>query len=240
MKIDFNGLNVLVTGGTRGIGQAVVTGFLNEGAHVIATGRTTMQGLDSKRLTYHCVDFCNDLEIEQFIKTMEKAQIDVLINNAGINKIDTFGDIDIDDWKRIQKVNVEVPFLLCKRLVPKMAQKGFGRVVNIGSIFSHVSKEKRGSYSTSKFALLGMTKALSLDYAAAGVLVNMVSPGFVDTDLTRNVLTADEIKRLVSTVPVNRLATPDEIAKVILFLSSRQNSFITGQNIIVDGGFTSV
>jgi NAD(P)-dependent dehydrogenase (short-subunit alcohol dehydrogenase family) len=241
MLIDLNNKVALVTGGTQGIGKAIALSLLSSGARVIYTGRSTDgKTINHPNAQYEAVDFSNDQSVASFLKTLDNYSIDILINNAGINKIAAFGDINPEDWLKIQKVNVEGPFRLCHHLAPKMAQKNFGRIINMGSIFSHVSKEKRGSYSTSKFALLGMSKALALDYAASNVLVNVVSPGFIDTELTRNVLSKEELQTLISQVPQKRLGKPEEIANLVVFLCSEQNSFINAQNILIDGGFTSV
>ena len=120
-----------------------------------------------------------------------------------------------------------------------MRKQGSGNIVNIASIFGVVSKAKRVTYSTTKWGLVGFTKAVALDLAPYNILVNAVSPGFVDTELTRSVLGEKEIEKLVDTIPQNRLADAEEIAKTVIFLASNHNTYISGQNIIVDGGFTS-
>ena len=116
----------------------------------------------------------------------------------------------------------------------------FGKIINIASIFGVISKEKRAAYSSTKWGLIGFTKAVALELAPFNIQVNAVSPGFVDTDLTRKILGLENMKQLEETIPQGRLANPDEIANVVLFLCSSQNTYITGQNIVVDGGFTSV
>lgn len=240
MIIDCSNRTVLVTGGTRGIGAAIVKTFLNSGAKVFFTGVAPENNrVLHSNAHYLSVDFSSDTSTHAFLNNIKSLEIDILINNAGINKISPFGDIQEEDWKRIQKVNVDAPFFLCKALAPKMAQKNFGRIVNVASIFSHVSKAFRGPYSASKFAIVGMTKALALEYGKNNVLANCVSPGFIDTELTRTVLKPNEIDALVAQVPMGRLGTPDEIANLVLFLASPLNSFITAQNILIDGGFTS-
>jgi 3-oxoacyl-[acyl-carrier protein] reductase len=120
-----------------------------------------------------------------------------------------------------------------------MKKQGYGKIVNIASVFSIVSRAKRAAYSTTKWGLVGFTKAIAHDLAPHNILVNAVSPGFVDTELTRRILGEKEIEKLVSSIPQKRLADAGEIAKAILFLTSDHNTYITGQNIIVDGGFTS-
>jgi 3-oxoacyl-[acyl-carrier protein] reductase len=119
-----------------------------------------------------------------------------------------------------------------------MRERGWGRIVNIASIWSVVSRPGRGSYSASKFALDGLTAALAAEVAADGVLVNCVSPGFVDTELTRSVLGEDGVAQLVSEVPAGRLAQPDEIAALVAWLAGPENTFVSGQNIVIDGGFS--
>lgn len=240
MNVDLTNRTCLVTGGTRGIGHAIVVSFLAAGAKVIYTGKSSGEELTHPNAIYESVDFTNDESVAQFLKRLNQYTIDVLVNNAGINKIDTFGEINPEDWLRVQKVNVEGPFRLCRHLAPLMAQRNYGRIVNLGSIFSYVSKEKRGSYSTSKFAIVGMSKALAHDYAASNVLVNVVSPGFIDTELTRTVLSQNEIDLLTNQVPMKRLGKPEEVANLVTFLCSDKNSFINAQNILIDGGFTSV
>jgi len=139
----------------------------------------------------------------------------------------------------IQRVNVEVPFLLSKAVVSGMAKRQWGRIVNITSIFGTVSKSQRLSYSTSKFALHGMTCALALEYAKDNVLVNAVGPGVIETELTRNVLGKEGIDRVSKDIPIGRLGQPEEVARLVAFLAGEDNSYLTGQQIIIDGGYTS-
>ena len=120
-----------------------------------------------------------------------------------------------------------------------MASRNWGRIVNITSIFGTVSKAHRVSYSTSKFALHGMTKALALDYATRGVLVNAVGPGVIETTLTRNVLGDNGVKQIMADIPVGRLGQPEEVARLVVFLASEANGYVTGQQIVIDGGYTS-
>lgn len=240
MSFDFSGKKVLITGGSRGIGAALVKMFCEHNASVLYTGKSKEPSTPVKNAKYFSLDLSDDKSISLFLKDIENENIDVLINNAGINKIDPFENISTEDFRLIQKVNLEGPFVLCRHLVPKMAKKNHGRVINIASIFSTISKEKRASYSASKFALVGLSKALALDYAANNVLVNVVSPGFIDTELTRKILSEKQIQELVDQVPMKRLGQASEIAEMILFLASSKNSFMTGQNIVVDGGFTCV
>ena len=173
------------------------------------------------------------------ITVNELDKVDVLINNAGVNKIDTISEISVEDWDWINTVNLKGPFLLTQAVSESMKLQESGKIINIASILGVVSKEKRATYSSTKWGLIGFTKAVALDLAPFNVLVNSVSPGFVDTDLTRRILGPENIKKLVETIPQKRLGKTDEIAKVVLFICSDLNTYITGQNIVVDGGFTS-
>jgi 3-oxoacyl-[acyl-carrier protein] reductase len=119
-----------------------------------------------------------------------------------------------------------------------MAERGFGRIVNLSSVYALVSRPKRSMYTTTKAALNGLTRASAVELAYGNVLVNAVCPGFVDTDLTRQNNSPEDIARLCGTVPLGRLASPDEIATLVYFLGSRENSYVTGQTIVIDGGFT--
>ena len=145
-----------------------------------------------------------------------------------------------DDFLSIQQVNVFAPFLLCQAAIPAMRRKGWGRIVNVSSIWGKISKEHRASYSTSKFAIDGMTLALAAEHSADGIIANSIAPGFVDTELTRRVLGETGIQSLVATVPARRLGQVDEIACLVLWLASEENTYLAGQNISIDGGFSRV
>ena len=248
MQTKMDGKRALVTGGTRGIGAAITLALASRGYHVQVTARSSASFDDFMEATdgdlTHNIDFMAcDFESAQQVATLEEhlreTDVDILINNAGINKISPVSDIHIDDFALIQRVNVEVPFLLSKAVVSGMAKRQWGRIVNITSIFGTVSKSQRLSYSTSKFALHGMTCALALEYAKDNVLVNAVGPGVIETELTRNVLGKEGIDRIGKDIPIGRLGQPEEVARLVAFLASEDNSYLTGQQIIIDGGYTS-
>ena len=163
---------------------------------------------------------------------------DIVINNAGINAPSSFESIDSERFLEIQQVNVLAPMEICRAAIPHMVSNNWGRIVNISSVWSKISKEHRAPYSASKFALDGMTLALAIEYAKHNVLANCVAPGFVDTDMTRGILGDEGINKLMQIVPIGRLAQPAEIATFVVWLASESNTYITGQNIAVDGGFT--
>jgi 3-oxoacyl-[acyl-carrier protein] reductase len=240
MTCSFVGKRILVTGGTRGIGKSVADYFRTLGATVHITG--TSDGYhenDFPRGQYHKVDLNCKKSLSDFLNSIEADMpFDVLVNNAGINKIDHLTEIKDDDFDAVIAVNAVGPFRISKAMAMNMPTGS--KIVNIGSIWGSVSKKGRISYSTSKSALIGLTRGLAVDLASKDILVNLVSPGFVDTELTRISLTDEEIISLRAQVPLGRVAKPCEIAKVVAFLCSSDNTFVTGQNIIVDGGFTIV
>tara|TARA_R110000823_G_scaffold311775_1_gene437880 strand:- start:5573 stop:6256 length:684 start_codon:yes stop_codon:yes gene_type:complete len=224
MRISFSGKNILVTGGTRGIGLAISNLFEDLGGNVIPIN------------TSNC-NFQTD-NIEKYLKSNNKlAEIDILINNAGINKIDHFQSIDEEDFIKIMKVNVEAPMRISKYVIGNMVKNNWGRILNIASVWGTKSIERRASYSTSKAAIKGLTRAMAIEFAKNNILINTLSPGFIDTELTSRILSPAQKKLMISKVPISRMAQPEEIANTAAFLCSDYNTYITGQDIVVDGGF---
>lgn len=247
MKINFENKVVLVTGGTRGIGKSIVEEFLKAGATVFATGTRSdkIEILNKKNtkplLTYVQLDLSNSSSLENFTKEFCQSHwIDILVNNAGINIVEEATNIPEENFDKIHRVNVKGPFLLTKTIGKRMLKNEWGRIVNVASIWSKVTRSGRLSYSSSKMGLVGMTKTLGVEWAKYNVLVNSVSPGFTLTELTKNTNTKDELMSIEKMIPQQRLANPIEIARVVLFLASEENSYIVGQNIIVDGGYTTI
>lgn len=231
---------ILVTGGTRGIGLAIANAFAQKGHYVYITGRNKPITTLNDNIEFLQVDFNDSTDLNIFLDSLSKKELDIVVNNAGINKISAFEKIPEKDFDEIIQFNLKIPFLISQKVTPYMKKNKFGRILNISSIFGHISKEYRASYSSSKFGLVGMTKAMAIEYASDNILCNCLSPGFIDTELTRTVLSKEGIEELTAQVPMKRLGTPEEIAEVALFLTSDSNTFLTGQNIIVDGGFTCV
>lgn len=236
----FAGRRVVVTGASRGIGCAMAEAFAAEGAHVVGTRTTATDAPEGFCHEWLVADFSDAAQIESCAASFAAMPVDVLVNNAGINTIAPFAEIKPEDFRRIQQVNVYAPFRLCQAVLPGMRARGWGRIVNLSSIWGKIGKEQRGSYAASKFAIDGLTLAIAAEYSGSGVLANSIAPGFVDTELTRRVLGEAGIAKLVAGVPVGRLGRVEEIARVALFLASAENTFVTGQNLAVDGGFTRV
>jgi NAD(P)-dependent dehydrogenase (short-subunit alcohol dehydrogenase family) len=249
MQIDFSNQVVLVTGATRGIGKQIADDFAALGANLILTGTKEEQirvlnksmGKDNERkLKYICVDFTNSESTEGFIEELKSySKIDVCVNNAGINRINYIDETHTRDWEDIMTVNLKVPFLIIREVSKIMKKNKYGRIVNISSIFGVISREKRSIYSSSKFGLRGLTVAASNELAKYNVLVNAVSPGFVLTELTKSILSKKEMKELTEQIPARRLADPAEISRIVLFFASKLNTYVTGQNVIVDGGYVN-
>lgn len=249
MAVEINLKNkiALVTGGTRGIGKAIVEELLQSGAMVFATGTNLAQikELNTKnknsQLTYLQLNLGNPDNVKDFIaKTLELTDVDILINNAGINIVSVADKITDESFMQIQEVNVHGPFLLAQAFGKQMIKRKWGRIVNVSSIWGVVTRPGRLSYSASKMALLGINKTLAVEWAKNNVLVNAVSPGFTLTELTKKTNTEEELNIIKNKIPQNRLALPEEIAKGVLFLSSNLNSYILGQNLIIDGGYTTI
>lgn len=227
---------VLVTGATRGIGKEICNKFRENGYYVIGTG--TKFSFDQNYLDdYIKSDFENNEDIECLCKYIFDGKIDVLVNNAGINIINDFCNINSDDFLKVQQVNIYAPFKLSQSVIPYMKDNKWGRIVNISSIWASMSKRGRSNYSISKAALNSMTASISIEFADQGILCNSVSPGFIDTDMTWTNLKKDGVQEVLKNVPIKRLAKVEEVANLVYMLGSEQNTYISGQNMIIDGGF---
>lgn len=216
--------SVMITGVSRGIGKAIkdVLQETNQ-FNLITPSRKDM-------------DLTNIEHIKKYFND-NKIQIDILINNAGINVLNRIEDIKQDTVAEMLNVNLVAPLELIKCCVPYMKSGKWGRIVNISSIWGVNSKEFRTLYSATKFALNGITKALSRELGEFNILVNAVCPGYVNTELTNKNIPLAEQEKIKATIPLRRFAEPVEIARLIKFLVSEDNTYITGQAIIIDGGF---
>jgi len=245
MNINFHGKSVLVTGGTKGIGESIVKAFFDSGASSInITGKSEsppnwIRSVDfDGKIKYYQIDFSvNNWEIKFKEMIDYCGGFDCFVNNAGINFVHDITGFPQQEMKEIIRVNLEAPLVATGMVAKKMKEKGFGRIVNIASIFGVVSKEKRSVYTATKSGLIGATKTMALDFLDTNVLVNAVSPGFIETTLTRRVLGDDGVSDMCRKIPLRRLGQPEEVAKAVIFLCSSENTYITGHNLVIDGGF---
>jgi 3-oxoacyl-[acyl-carrier protein] reductase len=224
-NISFKNKTVIITGGTRGIGKQVVKDFKKLGANVLS--------ISTKNF-----DLSNKDEIKKLLLLISKyKKVDVLINNAGINYSALNVNFSLNKFNKLIDVNIKSLFLLTQAVSKKMIKNKSGKIINIGSIAADRVRAGRSAYSVSKFGVIGFTKTISIELAKYNILVNSVSPGFIDTEMTRTMLTKKEIKKLTDQVPLRRLGSTQDISNSIIFLCSDLNSFITGHNLVVDGGF---
>jgi len=214
----------LITGASRGIGAAVKERLERDGITLLTPGRKEL-------------DLLSNASIDAYLSSLDRS-VDILINNAGINYLAGIEEISSDKLEAMLQVNLIAPIRLTQGIISQMKASKYGRIVNISSIFGIVSRERRLMYSATKSGLIGITKTLAIELASFNVLVNAVAPGYVMTELTRQNNTEQELEKISKTIPMGRLARPEEIAEVVVFLCSEKNSYITGQTIIVDGGFT--
>lgn len=207
-------MKVLVTGGSRGIGKAIVALFTEKGHDVYSPTREEL-------------DLTKDV-------TLVRTNFDIVINNGGINPLKHIEEIND---REVMQVNYQAPLSIIQQCLPYMAEKGYGRIINIGSIWIGLAMQKRLAYSASKNALHALTKAITAEYGDKGVIANTISPGFIGTDLTYQNNSEIEIQHIEDKIPLKRLGTPEEVAKLVYQLTV-DNSFIAGQNIIIDGGYS--
>jgi len=215
----------LVTGGSKGIGKAICIKLMADGYQVVAPDRSEL-------------DLSLEDSVSFFLEKSRDQYFDVIVNNAGINDINSFEMITDEEITRMFMVNVISPMKILRAFIPGMKQNKYGRIVNIGSIWAVVSKEGRGVYSATKNAIHGITNTLALECAKENILVNTVCPGFTLTELTEKNNDKSAIEKICSDIPMGRMAHPAEIAELVAFLVSEKNTYITGQKITIDGGFT--
>tara|TARA_X000000950_G_C13888118_1_gene649723 strand:+ start:1507 stop:2220 length:714 start_codon:yes stop_codon:yes gene_type:complete len=227
ISISFNNKVVLITGSSRGIGKKISDNFETLGAKII-------------KLNSSHYDFKNDEDLKKlklFISKQKK--IDILINNAAINYSENNLNFSEEKFDHLFKVNLKAPFLITSEVSKIMKKNKYGKIINISSIASIRVREGKTAYTSSKFAIEGFTKALAVELSKFNILVNSVAPGFIDTDMTRTMLSKNEIKKLSNQVPLKRLGNTDDIANAVIFLASNMNNFINGHSLVVDGGFVS-
>lgn len=213
----------LVTGASRGIGAAVASRLLAEGLNVLTPPHAEL-------------DLADNTSLDAYLSRLAEP-VDVLVNNAGINRLGAGIEYRDQDLQDVLQINLVPPLRLIRGLAPRMVERQYGRIVNISSIWSAVAKPRRVTYALSKSGLNGLTRTLAVELAAHNVLINSVAPGYVNTELTRQNNSPQEIDAIRQAIPARRLAEPREIAEVVAFLCSEKNTYIVGQTIFVDGGY---
>jgi len=214
----------LVTGASRGIGAAIAAQLEKDGCKVLTPSRSEM-------------DLASSNSIELYLST-QKDNVDILVNNAGINQIAVLDEIELANITSTLQVNLLAAFQISQFLSKGMKKREYGRIVNISSLWSLVARNGRTSYAMSKTAINGMTRSMAIELAPYNTLVNAVAPGYVTTDLTRQNNSPEEIKKIAQSIPIKRLAEPEEVANLVAFLCSEKNTYLTGQTIVVDGGYS--
>ena len=213
----------LVTGASRGIGAAIADHLRAGGWHVVAPTRSQLDLSSAKSIEAYLAD---------------SPSVFGLVLNAGINEPRSLDDIDDETWDLIQGTNTTSAFRLIRELAPRMAAGSGGRIVAVSSTYAVRARSGRAAYGASKAALESLMRSTAVEFAARGVLANTIAPGLVDTDLTRANNDPATIASLLERVPIGRLAAPEEIAAFVGFLLSPSNTYITGQTIAVDGGWS--
>jgi 3-oxoacyl-[acyl-carrier protein] reductase len=232
--------NVIVTGGTRGIGAAVSREFIKSGDRVFAVYEKDEKSAQEFAIDTGAIIIKADISKKEGVLTVfnevrKYGKTDVLVNNAGISEIKPFADITESDWDKIFDVNVKSAFLMSKEALSDMLIDKKGKIINISSIWGQAGGSCEVHYSASKAAVIGFTKALAKELGLSGIQVNCVAPGVIKTDMNAH-LTLDEINSLKEEIPLNRIGTPEDVAKTVLFLASDGANYITGQIFGVNGG----
>jgi 2-hydroxycyclohexanecarboxyl-CoA dehydrogenase len=242
--MSVEGKVAIVTGAARGIGRAIAVRLAREGAAValwdlrsdeVQMGMDEIKQAGGRAIT--CVgDVSKAADVARCAAETRKAfgPVSILVNNAGIVGFSPFLSITEEMWDRMMLVNVKGPYLCTKEIVPDMLAAGWGRIVNISSSSAQTGSKSMAHYVTSKSGVIGMTKALAIEYAQTGITVNHVPPGFVDTPMLRE--SPVDIDAFAQTTPMKRPGTPEDIAAAVAYLASEDAGYVTGQTISVNGG----
>ena len=242
-KYDLSGKVAIVTGGAQGFGLAITKKFLESGAEVIIwdldkiASQKVMNENKEKKLSYKNLDITNFEEIQKNVKEIsEKKKIDILVNNAGITgKNASVWEYPVEEWKKVLDINLQGTFYCCKAVVPIMIKNNYGRIVNVASISGKEGNANASAYSSAKAAVIGLTKALGKELADKNIAVNAVTPTTANTRILKQ-MTEKHVKFMLSKVPRNRYLELNELASMVAWLSSDENSFSTGAVFDISGG----
>ena len=239
---DLKNKNMIVTGATGGIGDAIVNKLNNYEANVLASG-TRIEKLEklksqSNNIKILKFDISQNDKIEEFIENASKelgGNIDCIVNNAGITQDNLAIRMTLDEWKKVIDINLTSTFLLSKFAIKKMLKNKSGKVINITSVVGHTGNLGQANYTASKAGIIAMSKSLSIEYAKKNININCISPGFIKTAMTDKI--DEKFKEVIlSKIPSARLGEPEDIANAVLFLASSQSNYINGETIHVNGG----
>jgi len=238
---DLKNKKVVITGGSRGIGLDILKEFYQNGADILTIG-SNLQNLEMLKknfpnITIEKLDLKNINQLNQKFPTFLESfgGIDILVNNAGITKDNLTIRMKENEWQDVIDVNLNAVFFICQHSIKAMIKKKSGCVVNITSVVGHAGNAGQANYTASKAGIIAMTKSLAKEYAKKNIRLNCVSPGFIATDMT-NDLKEEYKSELMRNIPLNRLGEGEDIARAVMFLSSNQSSYITGETIHVNGG----
>jgi len=234
--------NVLITGGSRGIGRAMVELFSKKGYSVAFTYKRS--DAEAEELVRGCgalaikadSEYAADIERAVRTATEQIGSVDILINNAAVSSISLLCDISLEEWNRVMNTSITGTFLYTKCVLPQMIQKKWGRIINISSMWGITGASCEVHYSTAKAAVIGFTKALAKELGPSGITVNAIAPGVIRTEMNAS-LSEEDMRILAEETPVSRIGEPCEVAHAALFLASDESSFITGEIMNVSGGF---
>ena len=245
------GKTALITGASKGLGKAIALALAQAGAGIalVSRDRTKLNDVAAEirasggNASVFVADVTDEAQVAQ-VRDAVAAQfgdtLHILINNAGINIRKPVTDFTLAEWNSVLTTNLTSVFLLCRAFVPMMKGRGYGRIINMTSMMSHISLPGRTAYSASKTALLGFNRALALELAAEKITVNGISPGVCDTEINTPLMQNPELRaQFLAKIPMGRFGEPSEIAKLALYLCSEDAGFITGTDVIIDGGWTA-
>ena len=247
---DLTGKVALITGGSKGIGYSIASGFARAGASLFLCGRneaslvTAVEKLRAEtagRVEFICADMSRREDVQRIADeaVARLGQVDILVNNAGWNIVQAIDEIRDEDWDYLMDLNLTNVMVLTRALVPGMKQRGWGRVIHISSIMALGSTPKRNAYSATKAALIGLAKASALDLGPFGITVNCIAPGPIATEMPMSILSQQQQDDLAARTALGRWAQPDELSGPALLLASDAGSYITGTCLVVDGGALS-
>jgi 3-oxoacyl-[acyl-carrier protein] reductase len=241
MKIDMNGRVALVTGSTRGIGNAIAKTLIDCNAKVAVVGRDAAKAKEVASSIgaaggFGC-DIASPESVEALVADVEKelGSVDILVNNAGLTRDNILFRIKNDDWDAVLDANLRGAFIAIRAASRGMMKRRWGRIINIASVVGIIGNKGQSNYAASKAGLIGLTKSVAKELASRNILANVVAPGFIDTDMTA-AMTPEARTTLSGQIPLERLGSPADVASAVAFLASDAASYITGQVIVVDGG----